>query len=365
VKILFVIDSLGSGGSQRQLANIAFGLKERGNAVSFLTYHDLPFFNPQIEDSDISVNCIKSSSYLSRIFKVRGFIRAGRYDAVVSFLESPNFICEIAGFPKRKWRLIVGERSANPGMTNSIKLKIFRLFHVFADYVVSNSYANMNLVRSLNPVLSDSKCKVIYNSLDFNTWKPSTGYVPRKSGKLKLLVVASHRSLKNLNGLVDALELLSSTERNRIEVEWYGDKLTEPYWDDSFPQATYKIDLLKLGDMIRFYPATDEILSKIQDADAVGLFSFYEGFPNTVCEGMACGKPVVCSTVSDLPALFSDRRDLLCDPADPHSIASAIKKLLNLSNDELLETGYKNLILAKENFNKEHIIDQYSKLLPR
>jgi glycosyltransferase involved in cell wall biosynthesis len=365
LNILCVIDSLGSGGSQRQLVNIALGLKERGNGVSFLTYHNLPFFNSQIENRDIPVHCIQGTGYLTRIIKMRRFIRAGGYDAVVSYLEAPNFICEIAGFPKRKWRLIVGERSANPGIANSCKLKIYRWFHLLADYVVSNSYANMKMIQSLNPILSHSKCKVIYNSLDCDTWKPSPGYVPRKNGKLKLLVVASHRSVKNLNGLVDALGLLSESERNGIEVEWYGDRQTDPYKDNSFPLLQNKIDLLKLDDTIRFYPATNEILSKVQDADAVGLFSFYEGFPNTVCEGMACGKPVVCSTVSDIPALFSDRHDLLCDPADPHSIASALKKLLNLSNDELHKIGYENLILAKVIFNKEHIIDQYSKLLSR
>lgn len=294
---------------------------------------------------------------------MRRFIRKGEYDAVVSFLEAPNFICEIAGFPKRKWKLIVGERSANPGMTDSLKLKIYRWFHVFADYIVSNSYSNMNLVQSLNPFLTDSKCRVIYNSLDFDTWKPSPGYIPRTSGKLKLLVVASHRSLKNLNGLVDALELLTDSERNKIEVEWYGEGLNEPYWDDSLIHAKMKIDHRKLGDLIKFYSATSEILSKVQHADAVGLFSFYEGFPNTICEGMACGKPVVCTTVSDLPVLFADKHDLLCDPADSHSIAQALRNLLNLSNDELLKTGKENLIIAKEKFNKEQIINEYLELL--
>jgi glycosyltransferase involved in cell wall biosynthesis len=221
----------------------------------------------------------------------------------------------------------------------------------------------MNLVKSLNPLLSDSKCRVIYNCVDFNIWKPFPGYVPRKSGKLKLVVVASHRSLKNLNGLVNALALLSKSDRNNIEVEWYGDRQPEPCMDDSFNHARIKIDLLKLGDQISFYPATTDILSKVQNADAVGLFSFYEGFPNIVCEGMACGKPVVCTTVSDLPSLFSDKNDLLCDPADPHSIARAIKKLIDLSNDELLKIGNENMILARKNFNKDQIINQYSKLL--
>ena len=39
MKILCVIDSLGSGGAQRQLVGLAIGFKERGHEVSFLVYH--------------------------------------------------------------------------------------------------------------------------------------------------------------------------------------------------------------------------------------------------------------------------------------------------------------------------------------
>ena len=37
-RILCFIDSLGAGGAQRQLVNLAFGLKKRDYIVSFLVY---------------------------------------------------------------------------------------------------------------------------------------------------------------------------------------------------------------------------------------------------------------------------------------------------------------------------------------
>lgn len=39
MKILCVIDCLGSGGAQRQLVNLATAFKEKGHEVSFLVYH--------------------------------------------------------------------------------------------------------------------------------------------------------------------------------------------------------------------------------------------------------------------------------------------------------------------------------------
>src|SRR5664280_841694 len=106
MKILCVIDSLGSGGAQRQLVNLAIGFKERGHEVSFLVYHRLNFYKESLEENNIPVYEIIEPNYLKRLLKMQRFIRGGGYDAVLSFLEAANFICELAGLPWRKWKLI-------------------------------------------------------------------------------------------------------------------------------------------------------------------------------------------------------------------------------------------------------------------
>src|SRR5665648_449200 len=110
MNILCVIDSLNQGGAQRQLIGLALGFKEKGHDVSFLTYHDIPFFNHLLDNSGIKITCIVEPRYLIRILKMRVFIREGKYDAVLSFLEASGFICEIVGFPIRKWKIIVAAR---------------------------------------------------------------------------------------------------------------------------------------------------------------------------------------------------------------------------------------------------------------
>lgn len=360
MKILCVIDYLGSGGAQRQLVELALGFKERGHEVFFLTYHQNTFYDSILEKASIQITCIKESNYLKRFLKMRRFIRQGKYDAVLSFLEAANFICEVSGFPSRKWKLVVGERSANPNILKSVKLKVYRWFHLFADYVVANSHSNMKIVRSINSFLPDSKCKVIYNLVDFNRWKPSSVYTPRKEGKFKLIIAAGHRYLKNLNGLVEALKMLSPAEHSRLTIEWYGDSD-----DKSLSDAMIKIKKNHLEDVIFFSPATHEITSKVQEADAVGLFSFYEGFPNTICEGMACGKPVICSAVSDVPLFLNASDKLLCDHSDHRSIRDAIIYLLSLSNEQLVTIGNINLEIAKKNFDTDFIVKEYLELLSK
>ncbi len=358
MNILCVIDCLGPGGAQRQLVELALGFKEKGNDVSFLTYHHIPYYNSILEKKGIRITCIKRSNYFGRLCAMRRCIRNERYDAVISFLEAPNIICEAAGFPTRNWKLVVGERSADPNITKSVRLKMYRWFHLFADHVVANSYANMNIIQAINPLLQKSKCTVIYNAIDFNKWKPLLEYTPRKNGKLKLIVASTHRYLKNLNGLLEALRLLSETERSSLQIEWYGEEI-----DESFMKAKQKIKAYGLEAVLSFYPATHEITRKIQDADVVCLFSFFEGMPNAVCEGMACAKPVICSAVSDVPELLSYDANLLCNPKDPNSIRHALRYVLGVSDDELRRIGEHNKKCAETNFGRGKIISQYLELL--
>jgi glycosyltransferase involved in cell wall biosynthesis len=363
MNILCVIDHLGSGGGQRQIVELALAFKEKGHNVTFLTYYDIRFYDPMLQEEGISLTCIPEKSYLKRIFKIRKFIRGGKYDAVLSFLEGPSFMCEVAGLPFRNWNLVISEASANPNIFRSPRHIIYRMFHVFTDYVHANSHANMKIVRTINPFLRKSKCKVIYNMIDFEKWKPLQNYVPRKDGKLKMVIAARHQYLKNLNGLIEALSLLTREELDKISVHWYGDSLSEPYVDNSIEEARQKITDRKLEGTISLYPAIHPIINKIQEADVIGLFSFYEGFPNVVCEGMACAKPIVCTAVSDLPNILSYDKNLLCDPSDPMTIKDALSYLISLSDDQLIQIGHKNEKIAKDTFDKEKNLSAYLQLL--
>jgi glycosyltransferase involved in cell wall biosynthesis len=365
LRILCVIDSLNCGGAQRQICELAKGFKERGNDISFLVYHNIPFFNTYLDKAGILITQIPEGRYLNRIIRMRRFIRKGNYDAVLSFLEAPNFICEVSGLPFRRWKLVVGERNSDPGISKSLKLRLYRCFHIFADYVVANSYSNIQKVRKVNPFLRLSKCKVIYNIVDFDRWKPPVNFECHKDSKLKLIIPARHTAQKNLNGLLEALVLLNSEEQDKIKIEWYGDRINEPFIDSSFPEGKLKTTRSGLTDIISYYPATADITALIQDADAVGLFSFYEGFPNALCEAMACGKTIICSEVSDLPAFLSHDINLLCNPSQIQTIKSSLSYLINLSPTRLKQIGMENERIAKEKFHREAIISDYLELLSK
>lgn len=360
MKILCVIDSLGSGGAQRQLVQLAIGFKEKGHEVSFLIYHNICFFKSQLDLHDINVTIIEETNFLKRFFKMRKYIRNLGVDGVVSFLEAPNFICELSGFPNRKWRLIVGERSTDPRMFKSIKRLFYRWIHIFSDVIIANSFANIKMIKKIVPFLLNNKTHVVYNLLDENYWSPSDNYKPIKNGKIELVVAASHIHYKNSIGLIEAVHRLSVLEKEKLRINWYG-KIGN---DNSFTQANKLISLYNLDKVIKFHKPSTNINRVYSQCDAVGLFSLLEGLPNAVCEGMMIKKPVIASNVSDVPKLISIK-EAVFNPKDINEIKDSLSWLLGLEKDDLLKIGKKNRSNALTLFNKNLIIESYLKHLKK
>jgi glycosyltransferase involved in cell wall biosynthesis len=65
----------------------------------------------------------------------------------------------------------------------------------------------------------------------------------------------------------------------------------------------------------------------LSGADVIALPSLYEGFGNSISEGMACGVPVLTSDISSMPEVAGGAA-LLVDPLDLDSIANGLRKVL-------------------------------------
>ena len=99
MKILCFIDSLGSGGAQRQIVNLSKSFSANGHDVELLTYSNANFYAKEVENANIKRITIPPCSYIKRIWQCIKHIRKGKYDAVLSFLETPSLIAEFATIP--------------------------------------------------------------------------------------------------------------------------------------------------------------------------------------------------------------------------------------------------------------------------
>ena len=366
-KILCMIDMLGSGGAQRQLVELALGYKERGYEVAFLIYIKAfdNYYNATLSDADIPIMDIDEPNYLLRVVKMRKMIKGYAPDVIIAFLEVPAFIAEMASIGPHKWTLIVGERSAAPKKLKEKRLRFFLHCHRFADAIVANSQANIDIVRQVAPELDVKKMHVIYNSLRPEKFAIDTPLVSDTKQRKELLIASSHRYLKNLDGLIEAVHMLPEELRNRLLINWYGHNKFS-YYDHSLEEGQQKIEAYGLTENFIFHEPTLGIYEHMRQADAIGLFSQYEGFPNAICEGMFLAKPIVSTRVSDIPLLLEeDENAFLCDAASPQSIADALTKFLCATPEQLKRMGDTNRHKAQELFDEEKILNQYEQLFDK
>ena len=105
MKILLVIDSLGSGGAQKLAINLAKGLEKKGHVLEIFIYHEeFVFFQPELTKSKIEIHKfkrkpggkIKILNSLRIIFQLRNLLKEN-YDGVLSLLHTPSIYSAIAG----------------------------------------------------------------------------------------------------------------------------------------------------------------------------------------------------------------------------------------------------------------------------
>lgn len=360
MRILLLIDNLGSGGAQKQIATLAKLLKESGHKVEFLTYNEGDFFADSVKRENICINKIATTSYLIRMVQARNFIRKKNLDAVISFMDAPNFLNCFSAIGGKSWKVITSERSNNSSAFNSFRGKVFRWFQRFSDIIVCNSENSREMWEQKSPRYSH-KLITIYNPVILPVI--TARYIPKLNGKLNIVIAASYSSVKNMDGLIMALRMLSPEEKMKINIEWYGRKEITQGNTSVYDNAVKQIRKYNLDGIIHLKGETKEIANIMFKADAVGLFSRLEGLPNAICEAMMMGKPILMTKVSDFNKLVDDSNGFLCDWDDTESIKNILISSSNLTIEKLISLGKNSKIKAQKLFSPSILVERWNIVL--
>lgn len=359
-RLLFISPNLGSGGAERQMVTVACLLKDAGYYIEFLCYAKGDFYEHILKDKQIPVYWHILSGYLKRMFFVRRFIRKRHYDAVISFLETPNFLNNFAAIGGHSWKVITGERSARDETFFSRKGKVFCWFQRFSDYIVCNSENAKQRWLSFYPHYN-RKLITVYNCVNLRSI--NTDYIPLQNGKLHVVIAASYQYLKNPVGLINALVLLEEKDREKIHVDWYGRKEVVKGDTRAYDESVIAIADYGLQDVISLHGDIKNIHDKMNEADVVALFSKYEGLPNAICEGMALAKPIIMTRVSDYKILVDGTNGILCDWDKPETIKMALEQALHMKITDLLAMGDRSKQKANDLFSMGEVIKQWIKII--
>jgi glycosyltransferase involved in cell wall biosynthesis len=367
MKILCVIDSLGSGGAQRQMVNLACGLQARGHDVEMFVYFpQYTFFRREIELAQIPIHEVKKGNRFSLkvIFRLAALFRKNKYDGVVSFLSVPNLSAELAKLlVLSRTPLIVGERSSSVGESNRFKSRLLRWPHYLASAVVANSRSQAEWLRT-NSWLH-SKTHFVYNGYTIS--RGSSPHEPVNRIRFRYLVVGRIQKDKNGIRLIEALTLYAKKHRNSPVVTWAGRQETDR---ESLQLRKEMDDRLKnqseVGEKWEWLGERNDIPALIRKCDALIHVSLYEGLPNVICEAFIGGCPVIASNVCDHPFLIEEpARGFLCDPHSPESICEAIERFESQSDEQRTQQGTNARKFAEEYLSIEKMVSAYESLIMR
>jgi glycosyltransferase involved in cell wall biosynthesis len=119
---------------------------------------------------------------------------------------------------------------------------------------------------------------------------------------------------------------------------------------------------LGISDRVIFMGHRSDIPDLLANCDLFVLPSLYEGFPLSVLEAMAAGKPVVATTVSGTPeAVLDGVTGYLVPPGNPVALANAIRNVLS-DLPRASQMGLAGKRRAQELFSVEAMVQRYDQV---
>ena len=363
MRIICFTESLAGGGAEHQMVILAGLLAEEGYDVTLVTYasvtdhYDTP---PNVMRIDIGKTRIKNKwlKALIKILKIFHYFLRVKTDCIIAYRECANLRVLLPMiFRRRKIKVICSDRNTSTHLTFKHKLLLYYLYFR-ADYIVPNSQTETNFIAEHKPSLK-SKLRTIHNFTDLNHFELSP--IPVDISVIKVAIFSRYDKQKNPVGLAFAIHKLKTETKRLFEIHWYGAQLNE---SSGYLEVCNVVDKLDIADSLFLHPAVKNPASLMKDYHAICLPSLFEGFSNSIGEGICSGKPMLVSNVSDNHIMVKDGYNgFLFNPKDTDSICNAFLQFFNLTYEEMFRMGQNSRIIAENLFNKKQFVKRYIDLI--
>lgn len=365
--IICFTESLGGGGAEHQMVLLAGMLAEKRYNVSIVTYASLPdhYDTPKgVERIDIGYTKVrwKWLQAIIKAFKVFHFFIWTKADCIISYRECANLrLLPPLFFRSRRIKVICSDRNLSVKLTFTHRL-LLNILYDRADFVIPNSNAEMSFILRNKPQL-ESKLRTIHNYTDLKQFSPSS--IPADTTIIKIAIFSRYSSQKNPLGFAEAMCQLKQKSSHRYEVHWYGTQTgVNKGYNNEYLCLKSKIDNLDISDVLKLYPSVKNPAPLMEKYHAVCLPSLFEGFSNSIAEGICSGKPMLVSNVSDNPIMVHEGENgFLFNPQDGESICSAFIRFFEKTQGEMCQMAEASRRIAEQLFDKDAFIQKYIDLI--
>jgi teichuronic acid biosynthesis glycosyltransferase TuaC len=198
-----------------------------------------------------------------------------------------------------------------------------------ADAVVGPSETLLERARALGA--GPESTFLVKNGVDMNSFHPRDRLACRETlgqpgdRRPRITFVGRMERTKGVIDLLDAFARLRGV-RPDTQLSMVGD-------GEARRQCEQIAKARKLPVLFAGARPPDEIPLWVGASDVVALPSWSEGMPNAVVEAIACGRPVVATSVGAVPTLVTAAAGELVPPCQPQQLADALGRVLGRRYD--------------------------------
>lgn len=312
-RVLFVISQLSYGGSEKQLALLAEGLRDTFDVGVLSLSNLIEPFGENLRAAGIAVRTPSSGHRLLRMCWAAREVWQDRSDVVV-FFAIRNVAALLIGLCTRA-KIIYTERSLGV-WKSSLYRAIDRVLYLRCSLLVANSQATRSFIEANHPG-QKGRVKVVYNGVAVPASRPVS---LRGQAETVFCLVAGIRPWKGHAFLVEAVDMLAR-EGLQFRVILVGDGPEKPRIEE----------MVRSKGIERFFDFAgwQRDPGAFFDEAHVSLnVSSHESLSNAIMEGMARGCPSIVSRVGGNTELVEDGVDgLVVDYGDAAQLACAMRRL--------------------------------------
>ncbi len=359
MRIVYVINSLGMGGAERQALNLAERMALRGHAVALLT---LLARKQEEWPTGLPVHYLDMRrtawSFAANLVHARSFLRTFRPDLLHGHSFQANLFARLLKAQVPRAAVVSTIHNVYEG--GARRMAAYRLTDVFACRTTAVSQAAANRFVHMKAV-PGRKCVALPNAIDISGFTPD----PERRARMRAAMGAAAGFVWLTAGrLVPAkdypnlLRALAGVRRARPDVQlWIAGEAVGNHAN----VISGLVNDLGLNNAVRLLGLRRDMPALLDAGDGFVLASAWEGMPLVLAEAMAMEKPVVATDVGGVRELVGGD-GVIVPSRDAAGLARGMLNVMGQPAEVRDELGRAARRRIAENFDMDSRADEWEKL---